>query len=60
MQYSLLPQESSNLLPFQGEVTLHPDFFSVKEADGFFKLLQERLAWQQEPIWMFGKQVLQP
>jgi len=60
MQYSLLPQESSNLLPFQGEVTFHPDFFSVNEADGFFKLLQERLAWQQEPIWMFGKQVLQP
>ena len=60
MQYSLLPQESSNLLPFQGEVTFHPDFFSMKEADGFFLELQDRLAWQQEPIWMFGKQVLQP
>ena len=60
MQYSLLPQESRNLLPFQGEVTFHPNFFSMKEADGFFQVLQDRLAWQQEPIWMFGKQVLQP
>lgn len=60
MQCSLLPQESSNLLPFQGEVTFHPNFFSVNEADGFFLVLQDRLAWQQEPIWMFGKQVLQP
>jgi alkylated DNA repair dioxygenase AlkB len=60
MQYSLLPQESRNLLPFRGEVTFHPNFFSVKEADGFFQVLQDRLAWQQEPIWMFGKQVLQP
>jgi alkylated DNA repair dioxygenase AlkB len=60
MQYSLLPQESRNLLPFQGEVTFHPNFFSMKEADGFFQVLQDRLAWQQEPIWMFGNQVLQP
>jgi alkylated DNA repair dioxygenase AlkB len=60
MQYSLLSQESSNLLPFQGEVTFHPHFYSGSEANAFFKLLQERLAWQQEPIWMFGRQVLQP
>jgi alkylated DNA repair dioxygenase AlkB len=60
MQYSLLTQDSNNLLPFQGEVTFHPNFFSVEEADGLFKLLQEHLAWRQEPIWMFGKQILQP
>ena len=60
MQYSLLPQDFSNLLPFQGEVTFHPDFFALAEADEFFNSLQEGLAWQQEPIWMFGKQILQP
>ncbi len=60
MQYSLLPQDFSNLLPFQGEVTFHPDFFALAESDGFFNSLQEGLAWQQEPIWMFGKQILQP
>lgn len=60
MQYGLHPLETSNLLPFLGEVYLHPDFFSPKEADFYFKLLQEGLVWQQEPIWMFGKQILQP
>jgi len=60
MQYSFLTQDSSNLLPFQGQVTLHPNFFSLKESDGLFHTLQEELIWQQEPIWMFGKQVLQP
>ena len=60
MQYSLLPQESGNLLPFHGEVFFHPSFFSKEEADHLFKVLQEGLSWQQEPIWMFGKQILQP
>ena len=60
MQYSLLPQESGNLLPFHGKAFFHPSFFSWKEADHLFKVLQEGLSWQQEPIWMFGKQILQP
>ncbi|MCM0041639.1 MAG: alpha-ketoglutarate-dependent dioxygenase AlkB [Algoriphagus sp.] len=60
MQYSLIPQESSNLLPFQGEVSFHPHFFSSAEADELFQVFHDRLSWQQEPIWMFGKQVLQP
>lgn len=60
MQYALLPLETGNLLPFLGEVYFHPDFFSLEEADLYFKLLQEGLVWQQEPIWIFGKQILQP
>ena len=60
MQFALIPLETTNLLPFQGEVYFYPDFFSLEEADLYFKLLQEELVWQQEPIWMFGKQILQP
>ena len=60
MQYALLPFKTSNLLPFLGEVYFYPDFFSLEEAGLFFKLLQEGLDWKQEPIWMFGKQILQP
>ena len=60
MQFALIPLETTNILPFQGEVYFYPDFFSLEEADLYFKLLQEELVWQQEPIWMFGKQVLQP
>lgn len=60
MQYALLPFETNNLLPFLGEVYFYSDFFSLEEADLYFKLLQEELVWQQEAIWMFGKKVLQP
>jgi alkylated DNA repair dioxygenase AlkB len=60
MQYALLPLKTSNLLPFLGEVYFYPDFFSSEDAGLFFKLLQEGLVWKQEPIWMFGKQILQP
>lgn len=60
MQQSLFYSSSTNLLPYKGESFLFPDFFSTKEADIFFSALQEGLNWRQEPIWMFGKQVLQP
>jgi alkylated DNA repair dioxygenase AlkB len=60
MQYALLPLKTSNLLPFLWEVYFYPDFFSSEDAGLFFKLLQEGLVWKQEPIWMFGKQILQP
>lgn len=60
MQYSFLSRGTTNLLPFHGEVTFYPEFFSREEADEIFKLLQECLVWHQEPIWMFGKQILQP
>lgn len=60
MQQSLFDSSSTNLLPYQGESFLFPDFFSIEEADVFFNALQEGLNWRQEPIWMFGKQVMQP
>lgn len=60
MQQSLFDSSSTNLLPYQGESFLFPDFFSIEEADVFFNALQEGINWRQEPIWMFGKQVMQP
>lgn len=49
-----------NLLPFKGEAYYYPAFFDRKESDRYFKLLQEEIQWKQEPIWLFGKKVLQP
>lgn len=62
MQQSLFLSDkvSLNLLPFAGEIRLYPDFFSKELADRIFAALQTNLAWKQEPIWMFGKQVMQP
>ncbi len=60
MQYSLLTAETSNLLPFQGEVSFHPNFYSNEDAIHYLKALQYCIAWRQEPIRMFGKWMLQP
>ena len=60
MQQSLFDSSSTNLLPFHGESFLFPEFFSREEADVFFTTLKGDLNWKQEPIWMFGKQVMQP
>ncbi|MDA0314606.1 MAG: alpha-ketoglutarate-dependent dioxygenase AlkB [Bacteroidetes bacterium] len=60
MQYSLIPTPIANLLPFQGEAYFYPNFLSLEEADLYFNVLQDGLFWQHEPIWMFGKQILQP
>jgi len=60
MQYSLLSAETNNLLPFQGEVTFYPNFYSKEDSFHYLKALQECLEWRQEPIRMFGKWIVQP
>ena len=60
MQYSLLSAETNNLLPFQGEVTFYPNFYSKEDSFHYLKVLQECLEWRQEPIRMFGKWIVQP
>lgn len=60
MQHSLFESHNLNLLPFEGEVIFYPDFFTRRDSDRLFQSLQDNLQWKQEPIWMFGKQVMQP
>lgn len=60
MQQSIFGTNSQNLLPFEGESYLYSGFFTKTQSDRFLKVLVKELAWQQEPIWMFGKQVMQP
>lgn len=60
MQQKLFLPNQKNLLPYQGEVVFYEDFLGQQEADLFFKLLQDQVPWKQEPIWMFGKKVMQP
>lgn len=49
-----------NLLPKDGEVHFYPDFLNKEESDQLFQHLQDNIEWKQEPISIFGKQVLQP
>lgn len=52
--------DTSNLLPFDGTVYLLPNAFSLEESDEHLTVLQYDIAWKQEPIKIFGKEVLQP
>ncbi|MFA6058740.1 MAG: alpha-ketoglutarate-dependent dioxygenase AlkB [Taibaiella sp.] len=52
--------DSSNLLPFDGTAYLVPDAFPPEESNEYFAALQYDIAWKQESIKIFGKEVLQP
>jgi alkylated DNA repair dioxygenase AlkB len=59
MQQSLL-EENKNLLPFGGQTYFYPKFFSQAESDIYFRHLLLEIEWKQQPIKMFGKEVMQP
>ena len=57
---SLFPIQSDNLLPFGGEVLLWEQFFTEEESAILYNRLLNETLWQQEPIQIFGKMVMQP
>jgi alkylated DNA repair dioxygenase AlkB len=59
MQPSLFG-DNNNLLPNSGEAYLYPHFFTKAESKTYFKELQNKIEWNQEPIKIFGKEVMQP
>ena len=56
----ILFETDKNLLPFGGEVLLFQNFFSKKECDKYLNHLVNEIKWKQEPIKIFGKEVMQP
>ncbi|MEO6732372.1 MAG: alpha-ketoglutarate-dependent dioxygenase AlkB [Ferruginibacter sp.] len=51
---------AKNILPSDGEAFLFKNFFSLAESDRYLALLSEEIEWKQEPIKIYGKEVLQP
>lgn len=49
-----------NLIPYHGEAYFFPGFFEDKEAGALMESLQNEVHWRQEPIKIFGKELLQP
>lgn len=43
-----------------GDVDYYPGFFSPPSSQSIFNRLIEDITWHQEPIWMFGKKIMQP
>ncbi|RYG51167.1 MAG: alpha-ketoglutarate-dependent dioxygenase AlkB [Chitinophagaceae bacterium] len=52
--------DHANLLPHHGEAYLYNIFFSVQEADNMMRSLRDELPWKQEPVRIFGKELMQP
>jgi len=49
-----------NLLHEKGEAYLFPRFWSDEASQQLLLALTAQVAWRHEPIWMFGKKVMQP
>lgn len=58
MQQNLFDNHS--ILPHDGEVLFFPAFFEKQESDFYLHNLTETIPWKQEPIKIFGKEVMQP
>ncbi len=52
--------EHENLLPYKGEVYLYQAFFTPQESKAYLHDLINSVAWKQEPIKIFGKEIMQP
>ncbi|MES2890434.1 MAG: alpha-ketoglutarate-dependent dioxygenase AlkB [Bacteroidota bacterium] len=52
--------DKENLLPVDGQAYYFPGLFGARLADDLLKELLVAIPWKQEPIRMFGKQVMQP
>lgn len=50
----------NNLLPHDGLACVFPDAFTPEESDHYLAALQQDMLWKQEPITLFGRQVMQP
>lgn len=51
---------SENILPSHGQAFYYPDFFSQEDSDRYFNHLVNDVPWKQEPIFIFGRQIMQP
>jgi alkylated DNA repair dioxygenase AlkB len=49
-----------NLAPFDGELYLIKQFYSLQESDLLFAQLQAELVWQEESIFIYGRWVKVP
>ena len=52
--------DGDNLLPYGGELYYYPDVFSRTQSENYMRELLTAINWKQEPIKIFGRQVMQP
>jgi alkylated DNA repair dioxygenase AlkB len=59
-EQSLSDNTSLSILPGEGEAIFYPAFFSKETSDFYFTELIRGIQWKQEPIKIFGREVMQP
>jgi len=58
---ALFGEENQSLsVPPNGYIRYLPNWLDCQQADQLFKSLGNRLDWQQRPIKMFGREIMQP
>ena len=53
-------EEQPNLVPFDGELYLLAGFYPPDKANDYFRELYQSLAWQQEQLTIYGREVNVP
>jgi len=48
-------KNNTNLLPYDGVVTYHPDIFSEERCDKLYSILLLNTPWQHDQVIIFGK-----
>lgn len=51
---------TNNILPFDGEAYLDQTYLKAKDANSYFKQLNNEIEWDQKEIRLFGKLIPQP
>lgn len=51
---------AENILSGQGEVYYYPKVFDNKTSEEYFKVLLSEIRWKQEPVKLFGREIMQP
>jgi len=52
--------ENTLINVIEKQVFLYPELFKTDEADHYFRVLQEEIDWQQEQLFLYGRQVNVP
>ncbi|AFL84664.1 alkylated DNA repair protein [Belliella baltica DSM 15883] len=61
MQSPLFPLEKpTQIIQSNGDVIYYPSIFSEEESNELMLSLIHNIEWKQEPIWLFGKKIMQP
>lgn len=49
-----------NILSHDGEVFYLGNFFDFEQSNNFYKKLINEIEWKQEPVYIYGKEIMQP